>query len=88
MLGTGQGTPIRAALEVISRVVYEVTGVVVPVFQVEPIDGMYPIERRDVAIDSGRFASMTGWSATTTLEMGIRGMVESLSKTSALTLDK
>ena len=88
MLGTGQGTPIRAALEVISRVVYEVTGVTAPVTQGEPMDGLYPIERRDVVIDSGRFASLTGWSPTTTLEMGIRGMVESLSKTGAIKLSR
>ena len=52
------------------------------------MDGLYPIERRDVVIDSGRFASLTGWSPTTTLEMGIRGMVESLSKTGAIKLSR
>jgi nucleoside-diphosphate-sugar epimerase len=79
MIGTGQGTRIRTALETISRVVYEVSGVVAPVIPVVPPAGMYAIERRDVVVDSGRFASLTGWSPGVTLNAGIREMVVELS---------
>ena len=78
MIGTGHGTPIRQALEIISMVVSEVTGVSAPVIPISPRDGMYAIERRDAVIDAGRFTSLTGWEPKVTLEMGIRAMVNDL----------
>jgi len=78
MIGTGHGTPIRQALEIISMVVSEVTGVSAPVIPISPPDGMYAIERRDAVIDAGRFTSLTGWEPKVTLEMGIRAMVNDL----------
>ena len=78
MIGTGRGTPIRDALEIISEVVYQVTGVSAPVVPVVPSDGMYAIDRRDCIVDAGRFTALTDWRPEITLEMGIRLMVHDL----------
>lgn len=78
MIGTGHGTPIRQALEIISTVVADVTGVRSPVIPIAPTAGMYEIERRDAVMDAGRFTSLTGWEPKVTLEMGIRAMVNYL----------
>ena len=78
MIGTGRGTPIGLALQIISEEVSKVTGVLSPVIPIVPSDGMYAIERRDVVIDAGRFTSLTGWKPEITLEMGIRAMVYNL----------
>ena len=78
MIGTGRGTPISQALEIISKEVCEVTGVLAPVRPAVPSHGMYAIERRDAVIDAGRFTSLTGWKPQITLEMGIQAMVHDL----------
>lgn len=78
MIEAGRGTPIRQALEIISAVVSEITGVSAPVIPVAPSDAMYAIESRVAVIDAGRFKSLTGWNPMITLEMEIRAMVHDL----------
>ena len=78
MIGTGRGAPIRQALEIISTVISEVTGVSAPVIPTAPSASLYNIDRRDAVIDSRRFTSLTGWKPKITLEMGIRAMVHDL----------
>ncbi len=79
MIGTGHGTPIRQALEIIAEVVSEFTGVIAPVIPAITSDDMYEIERRDAVVDAERFTSLTGWTPEIVLEMGIRAMVGELS---------
>jgi UDP-glucose 4-epimerase len=82
MIGTGRGTPIRQALEIIAEVVSEFTGVIAPVIPAIPSEGMFEIERRDAVMDAGRFTSLTGWKSKITLETGIRAMVHDLTENS------
>jgi len=42
---------------------------------IDPPDGLYAIERRDVVIDASRFQHGTGWAPVTSLDVGITKMV-------------
>lgn len=76
MIGTGCGTTIRQALTLISKIVYEFTGVLAPVVSISPSNDLYAIEHRDAVIDASRFQLGTGWAPRTYLEEGITKMVQ------------
>jgi dTDP-4-keto-6-deoxyhexose 4-ketoreductase len=78
LVGTGRGIPIYDVLAAVSDAVHAVTGVRAPVVPIEPPEGLYAIDRRDVAVDAGRFRSLTGWAPKFTLEMGIRALIQDL----------
>lgn len=76
MIGTGRGTTIKQALQLISEIVFELTGVLAPVVSMDPSKALYAIEGRDAVIDSSRFQLGTGWEPRTFLAEGITKMVQ------------
>jgi len=72
LIGTGVGTSIREALQMIADEVEGSSALPVLVKAVAPPVGLYAIERREVAIDSTRFTVSTGWQSTIDLRTGIR----------------
>jgi UDP-glucose 4-epimerase len=75
LIGSGQGTEIRTALELVSEVVSTFTSNRVAV--VPRGDGFEPssLELRNAVVDSSRFTRATGWTARTPLRDGIELVV-------------
>lgn len=70
-LGTGIGTTLRDALEMIANKANQVTGLHATVLQAEfPLE-LYPIERRNSIVDARLFQSETSWRPKVTLAEGI-----------------
>lgn len=76
VIGSGRGTAIRDAFDLVSARVAAVTGRRVPVVSVQPPQGLSTIEQRDFVADASRFAAATGWCAKWNLAGGIDRTIE------------
>jgi UDP-glucose 4-epimerase len=78
VIGSGRGTSIREAFELIAERVARSTGRRVPVTTIEPPGPASEIERRDFVADHERFSRATGWHPQTSLSEGIDRTIEAL----------
>lgn len=76
VVGSGQGSTIRAAFELVASRVYARTGRRVPVIDREPAAPLSAIERRNFIADSSAFSTATGWRAQCSLSDGIDRTIE------------
>jgi UDP-glucose 4-epimerase len=78
VIGSGQGTTIRAAFELIAARVERSAGRPVQVTSVAPPMPQADIEQRDFIADHSRFAAATGWRPKVKLSEGIDRTIEAL----------
>ena len=78
VIGSGQGTTIREAFELIAARVERSTGRAVPVTSVAPPAPTPAIERRNFIADHARFSAATGWRPNVGLAEGIDRTIEAL----------
>lgn len=78
VIGSGSGTTIRRAFELIATRAEALTGTRVPVLTAEPPAALSPIERRHFIADPSRFSALTGWRAAWSLSDGIDRTIEAL----------
>ena len=71
VLGSGEGTSIVDAINLVADQAEAIIGKRPPVVHVESPPGLSPIEGRDFVADTGRFRAATGWRATVALKEGI-----------------
>jgi nucleoside-diphosphate-sugar epimerase len=76
VVGSGTGTTIRGAFELIAARVAALTGRRVPVLLTEPPSALSPIDQRHFVADPSRFAAATGWRAAWSLSDGIDRSIE------------
>ena len=75
-VGTGIGTPVRDALELVARTAKDVCGRTVRVRSVEWPGSARPIDRRSYAARIERIARELGWTPGVALDAGIRRTLE------------
>jgi UDP-glucose 4-epimerase len=78
LVGSGRGTSIREAFELVADRVARRTGHRVPVIAVEPPAGLSAIEGRSFVADTRAFRGATGWHAEVPLGEGIDRTIEAL----------
>jgi nucleoside-diphosphate-sugar epimerase len=76
VIGSGRGTTVRQAVELIAARVESLTGRRVPVNTAEPITPLTAIERRHFVADPSRFSAATGWRPACSLADGIDRTIE------------
>lgn len=72
VIGTGVGTTLLQAFEMVAEVASEVTGHRVAVNCVEPYENLSEIEFRSFVADSKEFQRITGWQPKLRLREGLR----------------
>lgn len=78
VIGSGRGTSIRDAFDLIAERVERVTGRRVPVTATAPPAPVSAIEQRNFIADHSRFSAATGWRPAWTLSDGIDRTIEAL----------
>jgi UDP-glucose 4-epimerase len=78
VIGSGRGTSVRGAFELVAARVELRTGVRVPVVTVDPAAPLSPIDQRDFVADPSRFSKDTGWRPSVSLLDGIDRTIEAL----------
>lgn len=78
VLGTGKGTTLAEAFNLVTERVKAKTGKKVKVVSVDPPAGQSLIENRNFVADSGKFTGLTGWQAETPLVAGIDEIIQSI----------
>jgi nucleoside-diphosphate-sugar epimerase len=76
VVGSGRGTTIREAFELIACRVSQITGRDVAVAMSESGIALSPIERRNFVADPSRFSAATGWRPAWSLARGIDRTIE------------
>jgi len=76
VIGSGRGTAIRDAFNLVSARVAAATGRRAPVVSARPPDSLSEIDQRHFVADSSRFAAATGWHAKWCLADGIDRTIE------------
>jgi nucleoside-diphosphate-sugar epimerase len=76
VVGSGCGTTIREAFELIAARVRQLTGQTVRVAVAEEATALSPIERRNFVADPARFCAATGWRPAWTLSAGVDRTIE------------
>jgi nucleoside-diphosphate-sugar epimerase len=75
LIGTGTGTTVADAVELVARLVERRTGRVVPVEHVPPPPGLSAIERRNFVAVPDAFEQATGFRPAVSLEEGIEATI-------------
>ena len=76
VIGTGHGTTIRAAFELVATRVEEFTGRRVTVTLANPPTPLSALEQRQFIADPSRFSAATGWRSAWSLSDGIDRTIE------------
>ena len=76
VIGTGNGTTIKEAFDLVAERVAVRGGAHVKVIQVEPPDPLPAIEMRNFVADATQFERGTGWRAAVDLQAGIDRTIE------------
>jgi len=76
VIGSGRGTTIRQAFELVAARVEALTGRRVPVISVAPPFPLSAIEQRHFVADPSRFSAATGWRPAWSLSDGIDRTIE------------
>jgi nucleoside-diphosphate-sugar epimerase len=79
IIGSGRGTTIAGALELVADRVVQRTGRRPPVVSSDPPPGLAGIEGRSFVASIDAFRNATGWAPVVTLEEGIDRTIEALS---------
>ncbi|MEP4378201.1 MAG: NAD-dependent epimerase/dehydratase family protein [Alphaproteobacteria bacterium] len=72
LVGSGVGTPLADAFQLVSNIAQEATGVEVPIMFVEPPEPLHPVEERNFIANTDALHRDTGWSCKWSLEDGLR----------------
>jgi len=76
VIGSGQGSTVAQAINLVADRVEKKTGQRAPVVHVDPPASLSPIEERNFVADSTRFTQATGWKASVSLIEGIDRTVD------------
>jgi Nucleoside-diphosphate-sugar epimerases len=77
VVGSGTGTTIRSALELVAERLSAMTGQSPEVVRVPPPPGLSIIEERNFIADISAFSARTGWSPKVRIELGIEETIRS-----------
>jgi len=72
LVGSGVGTPLAEAFQLVSRIAQEATGREVPLLFVDPPEPLHLVEERNFIAKTDALSRDTGWSCKWSLEDGLR----------------
>ena len=72
LIGSGVGTPLDEAFQLVAEVVHQKTGRNSPIVYTDPPKALHPVEQRNFIATTDAFTRDTGWTCRWSLEDGLR----------------